>query len=172
MTARLPRTQLGDVLKLRSEFITIDDLREYKRVRIRLHQQGVELRDIVGGLELRTKRQQVCRAGEVIFAEIDAKVGGYGVIPVDLDGAIVSSHYFLYEVNQDFLNPEFLALALRNPGFQDQVVARGSTNYAAVRPQQIAEWTIPLPELAEQRRIVTLLAPVLSGADALEVRMT
>ena len=159
-------------MELRSEFITIEDFTAYKRVRIRLHQQGVELRDKVQGVELRTKRQQLCRAGDVIVAEIDAKVGGYGVIPDELDGAIVSSHYFLFEVNQDVMDPAFLKWALRNPGFQDQIVARGSTNYAAVRPQQIAEWTIPLPDLEWQRRIVAELVPMLRIAEAVVGRMS
>ena len=153
----LPLERLGEVVAQRREPIQIDDFREYKRVKVRLHQQGVELRDVIVGGDLRTKTQQVCRAGDLIFAEIDAKVGGYGVIPDDLDGAIVSSHYFLFTIDEDRVERRFLELALKNPGFQDQIIARGSTNYAAIRAEQVLELRVPLPDRIQQRRVVAFL---------------
>jgi type I restriction enzyme S subunit len=68
--------QLGEAIRLRKEFVTIDDAIEYKRCRVQLHAKGVVLRDIVSGADIKTKEQQVCRAGEFLVAEIDAKVGG------------------------------------------------------------------------------------------------
>ncbi len=38
--------------------------------------------------------------------------------------------------------------------FREQVAAKGTTNYAAIRPHQVLDYKIPLPLLAEQRRIV------------------
>ncbi len=85
----------GEVVKHRKEFIEIDDMSEYKRCRVQLHTKGIVLRDTIQGAVIKTKKQQVCRAGEFLVAEIDAKVGGFGIVPEDLEGAIVSSHYFL-----------------------------------------------------------------------------
>ena len=83
-----PLVKLGELIAHRKEFITIDDLKSYKRCRVRLHARGIVLRDIIFGSEIRTKRQQECRSGEFLVAEIDAKVGGYGIVPPDLEGAI------------------------------------------------------------------------------------
>jgi type I restriction enzyme, S subunit len=145
---------LGKVLQQRKEFITIDDLESYKRPRVQLHAQGVVLRDIVQGAEIKTKEQQVCRAGDFLVAEIDAKVGGYGLVSAELEGAIVSSHYFLFEVDEAKLDRRFLAWYVRTPAFADQITAKGSTNYAAIRPADVLRYSIPLPSLDEQRRIV------------------
>lgn len=93
----------------------------------------------------------------MLVAEIDAKLGGFGIVPDDLEGAIVSSHYFLFEINELKLNRKFLSFYLQTPGFQDQVTARGSTNYAAIRPRHVLDYTIPLPPLEEQNRIVAKL---------------
>lgn len=153
----VPLERLGNLVAQRKEPIQISDFREYKRVKVRLHQQGVELRDVIVGGDLRTKTQQVCRAGDLIFAEIDAKVGGYGVIPDDLDGAIVSSHYFLFTIDEGRVDRRFLELSLKNPEFQDQIIARGSTNYAAIRAEQVLELRVPLPDRIEQRRVVEFL---------------
>ncbi len=149
-----PAVPLGEVLKHRKEFIYIDDSQEYKRCRIQLHAKGIVLRDIIEGARIKTKEQQVCRSGEFLVAEIDAKVGGFGLVPEDLDRAIVSSHYFLFEIDQVKLDKGFLDYYIRTPTFRDQVSARGTTNYAAIRPRQVLEYLIPLPPLPEQRRIV------------------
>lgn len=155
MSHSWPIVPLGEVLRHRKEFIQIDDLQSYKRCRVQLHAQGIVLRDLVPGVEIKTKKQQVCRPGDFLVAEIDAKVGGFGLVPADLDGAIVSSHYFLYEFDERRIDRSFLGYFIRTPGFRDQVSAQGSTNYAAIRPQDVLAYTIPLPPLNEQRRLVT-----------------
>ena|ERR1035441_3335363 len=74
-----PTVRLGEVLRHRKEFVTIDDLTTYRRPRVQLHVQGIVQRDEVPGALIKTKTQQVCRTGEFLVAEIDAKVGGFGI---------------------------------------------------------------------------------------------
>lgn len=149
-----PAVRLGEVAQQRKEFITLDDMKEYVRCRVQLHAQGIVERDRLPGAMIKTKQQQVCRSGEFLVAEIDAKHGGYGIVPNELDGAIVSSHYFLFEIDETRLDRQFLAYFARTPAFLEQVNAQGTTNYAAIRPQQVLTYEIPLPPLAEQKRIV------------------
>jgi type I restriction enzyme, S subunit len=149
-----PSVRLGDVLDHRKEFIAIDDLTIYHRPRVQLHAQGIVLRDAVLGARIKTKKQQVARAGEFLVAEIDAKVGGFGIVPEDLDGSIVSSHYFLYAHRADRLDNRYLGWFVETRAFRQQVAAQGSTNYAAIRPDDVLGYKIPLPPLDEQRRIV------------------
>jgi len=152
-----PSVRLGEVLAHRKEFIRIDDTADYLRCRVQLHAKGIVLRDRVEGALIKTKDQQVCRAGEFLVAEIDAKVGGFGVVPPELAGSLVSSHYFLFVVDSDRLDQRFLDYYSKTPAFRDQVRAQGSTNYAAIRPSHVLGYTIPLPPLPEQRRIVAKL---------------
>jgi type I restriction enzyme S subunit len=146
---------LGEVVRHRKEFITIDDLQAYKRPRVQLHAQGIVLRDEVPGALIKTKRQQVCRTNELLVAEIDAKVGGFGLVPESLAGSIVSSHYFLFSADERHLDPRFLGYFIRTATFRDQVEAQGSTNYAAIRPGDVLGYHVPLPPLSEQRRVVS-----------------
>lgn len=154
MSKSFPRVPLARCVRYRKEFVQISDLENYKRCRVQLHAKGIVLRDIVAGSEIKTKEQQVCRAGEFLVAEIDAKVGGFGIVPADLDGAIVSSHYFLFQVDGMTVDPRFLEFFVRTPAFREQVSAQGSTNYAAIRPKDVLGYEVPLPPLFEQRRIV------------------
>ena len=152
-----PTVPLAQVLQHRKEFITIDDTQRYKRCRVQLHAQGVLLRDVVSGADIKTKKQQVCCAGNFLVAEIDAKVGGFGLVPDVLDGAIVSSHYFLFEIDETQLNKRYLDHYCRTERFRNQVEAQGTTNYAAIRPADVLTYTIPLPPLAEQQSLVARL---------------
>jgi type I restriction enzyme S subunit len=156
---------LGEVVSWRNEFLLIDDTQTYRRPRVQLHAQGIVLRDEVPGALIKTKRQQVCHTNDLLVAEIDAKMGGYGIVPNSLDGAIVSSHYFLFEIDHRRLLPRFLDFFIRTPMFADQIRARGSTNYSAIRASHVLGYTMPLPPLDVQRRIVARL-------DAVEARLT
>ncbi len=166
------RVPLGELLTHRKEFIEINDLETYKRCRVQLHAQGIVVRDQVSGAEIKTKQQQVCRTGEFLVAEIDAKLGGYGIVPNDLEGAIVSSHYFLFSINEEKLDRRFLGYFIRTPAFFEQVAAQGSTNYAAIRPGHVLQYTIPLPPLTEQRRLVERIDSLAGKIDAAQTGTT
>ncbi len=152
--------KLSDVISHQKKFIVIDDNTEYKRCRVQLHRQGIIIRDIIKGSEINTKKQQVCKAGQLLVAEIDAKVGGYGIVPPELDGAIVSSHYYLYDVNQDKLSLSYLKYYLKTDDFFNQIKPQGSTNYAAIRPRDVLNISIHLPSLEVQNNIANKLQVV------------
>jgi type I restriction enzyme S subunit len=146
--------RFGGFLTQRKESFTIDDFAKYKRARVQLHGKGIILRDEVQGSEIKTKKQQAACKGELLVAEIDAKVGGFGIVPPELDGGIVSSHYFLFEIDEGKCLHAWLDWFVRSGMLEEQVTAQGSTNYAAIRPSHVLEYEIPLPPLTEQQRIV------------------
>lgn len=166
LDADWPVVRLRAVARHRSEWVSVEDNREYLRVTARTRNQGIELRDRVSGDRIRTKRQQYVRAGDLLVAEIDAKVGGFGLVPPDLDGAIVSSHYFLFEIDNSKLLTSWLDQFVKAGKLQLQVDAVGSTNYASIRPQDVLAFQIPLPNIAEQR----LASQILDVVDELAAR--
>lgn len=156
MISRYPLAKLSQFLKLRKEFFIIKDSEEYQLVTVQLHARGIRERSRLLGSEIKTKKQQLIKAGDLLVAEIDAKVGGYGIVPPYLNGAIVSGHYFLYEIDQCQIDPEFLGYYLQT-GYPEQDLqqfVKGSVNYAAIRSQHFFELEIPLPSLEDQQRIV------------------
>ena len=170
-----PSTQFSTFLVHRKEFVRIDDTQLYRRARVQLHWRGIVLRDEVEGALVKTKDQQIAREGELLVAEIDAKVGGVGIVPAGLDGAIVSSHYFLFEIDESKCARSWLDWFIRSGGLGDQFSARGSTNYAAIRPHHVLNCEIPLPPLDEQLRIVARiekLAEKASEANSLRLNST
>ena len=175
MASRFELTPMRAFLKHRKEFFVIDDSEQYKRVTVRLHAGGIVLRDEIHGSQLRTKKQQATKAGDLLVAEIDAKVGGVGIVPPELAGAIVSSHYFLYEIDETICHPKYLEYYIRSGAVEKQFqeFVRGSTNYASIRAYHTLELQIPLLPLDEQHRIVAHieeLAALIEEAQGLRVQ--
>jgi len=171
------RQPVGNFISRRKELITISDDKLYKRVTVKLHAKGIVPRDAVYGREIKTKTQYPIEADELLVAEIDAKVGGYGIVPKSLAGAIVSSHYYLYQVDTTRLNLRYLEFWLRKQNVLEQVrgFIKGALNYAAIRPQHFPQVKIPVPpNIEEQERIAQLLTKAhslksLNGQLALEI---
>lgn len=152
--SKYPLVKLNQVITQRKGFITIDDSKIYKRCRVQVHAKGVVLRDEVIGKEIKTKKQQLCKTNDFLVAEIDAKVGGFGIVPEELENAIVSGHYFLFEIDTNKLLTEFLGIVVKQTHFSKQVKSTGSTNYAAIRPAHVLGYQIPLPSIEEQKELV------------------
>jgi type I restriction enzyme S subunit len=106
-----------------------------------------------------------------LVAEIDAKMGGFGLVPTELDGAVVSSHYFLFELDESCLDARYLDHYCRTERFRTQVEAQGSTNYAAIRPADVLAYTIPLPPLPEQQALVARLDALAEKTRQLEAHL-
>lgn len=156
VSSRYPLVSMSNFLSLRKGFFQIEDSEEYRLVTVQLHARGIRERSRLLGSKIKTKRQQKVKANDLLVAEIDAKVGGYGIVPPDLDGSIVSSHYYLYEIDNCQVDSTYLEYYLKS-GIPEQDVGqfvKGSVNYAAIRPYHYPQLTIPLPPLDEQKRIV------------------
>lgn len=156
----LPRdwsiARLADHITQRKGWIVLEDDKQYQRCTVKLHNLGIQVRDIVYGRDIATKKQQVTHENDLLVAEIDAKVGGFGIIKSDTAASIVSSHYFLFEIGKE-IDINFLDQCITNGMLEKQVDATGSTNYAAIRPKDVLTYVLPLPSLLEQQRLASIL---------------
>lgn len=157
-------SSLEEVVTLERRWITVDDEAEYRLLTVKLHGRGIQPREVKLGREIKTKKQQVVRANDLVVAEIDAKVGGYGLVPQELDGAIVSGHYFVYSVDETRADLQFIDWYLRSglPEIDIQPYVKGSTNYASVRAAHFPLLKLRLPPLQAQQEFARAVA-TLSG---------
>ncbi len=150
MDNRFPLVPLSKVLKRVKEPVVIEDGTFYKRITVRLYGQGVLKRDELSGEEIGTKRQFLAHAGQLIISRIDARNGAFGIVPPELEGAIVTNDFWLFEV-QDAL-PEYLMLVLSSELFQRywQTQSSGTTNRQRVDEDSFLSSLIVLPDIQEQ----------------------
>ena len=145
----------SDIMRENKDSITINDDEQYKRITVKLHGQGVYLRDVIFGGDIKTKNQKLTVKDQFIVAEIDAKVGAFGVIPEELKNAIVSSHYFLFDLDKEKVLPEYFDYLIRFGKYEEliQPYVKGTTNYAAIRPHHVLNLHLPLPSMEVQAKI-------------------
>lgn len=156
MTNGWQTVQLGDVLQRVKAELTIDDSVSYKQVTVRLWNKGVVLRGEQDGINIKTKRQFYVKAGQLLMSRIDVRNGAIGLVPKDLDGAIVSNDFWVYDFNKSKLYPKFLAQYVTTPGFIEDANRTSSGTTKRIRADENAflNIAIPLPPLDKQRRIV------------------
>ena len=156
MSATWPKVRLGEGLTHYQKYIEAPEARMYPKLSVRLYGRGVVLDAPANGAALKMKRHQLAKAGQVILSEIWGKKGAIGFVPPEGKGALCTSHFFLFDVRTDKLDPQWLQAIFDANYLQEQLdaEAKGTTGYAAVRPKILLACEIPIPPLAEQRRIV------------------
>jgi len=147
---------LEEVLKQNQEYIDNPEPKLYPKLSVKLYGKGVVLDTPADGASLKMKRHQIARSGQVILSEIWGKKGAIGFVPPEGDGALCTSHFFLFDALSDRLEPAYLQAIFTANYLQDQLdsEAKGTTGYAAVRPKNLLTAQIPLPPREEQRRIL------------------
>ena len=145
--------KLRDLMSKNMEYIRIEDTIEYKRVRVRLYDNGVELRDKVKGEEIGTKRQIRVSKGQFIVAKIGASSGGIGIVPDLLDKAIVTPDFLTYNIDAR-IRPDYLGLLLSTHVFRDYLeeLNMGSV-IKRLNEDLFLNIEIPLPSLEEQEAL-------------------
>lgn len=155
MKAAWPTVKLGDVLHRSTETVTPEPDQEYSEITVRLWGNGVVQRGRVMGASINGRRF-IARRGQFIASRIDARNGAMGLVPVSLDGALVTNDFPLFAVSSDRMCPEYLGWLSKTQGFVE-LCARGSegtTNRVRLKEDKFLGLDIPLPPIVEQRRIV------------------
>jgi type I restriction enzyme S subunit len=132
---------------------------EYDEVTIRLWGKGVISRGKVRGADVTTPRR-VVRANQLILSKIDARNGAIGLVPQELDGAIVSNDFPSFEfADSRQLDPAFMGWMVRSRHFVDlcKAASEGTTNRVRIKEDRFLAQQIVLPPLAEQQAIVSRL---------------
>lgn len=153
---KYPLARIGSFLKRSRNVIDIEDEVEYKQVTVRTNNGGVCLRDKKRGKDIGTKKQNRVSKGQYIVSKIDARNGAFGIIPNELDGAIVTNDFPVFDVDNTIINTEFLLLVTTTKPFVAfaQSCSSGTTNRRRIDIDKFLEQEIPLPSLEEQNRLV------------------
>ncbi len=153
---KYPLVRIGEFLTRNKTTVVIEDEQIYQRITVRIRNGGVVLRDKTKGSNIGTKRQYIVSSGQFILSKIDARNGAMGIIPKELDGAIVTQDFLAYDIDKSKINPQYLVLVSTTKQFIDfcQSCSSGTTNRQRVDETKFLNIHIPLPALKEQNRLV------------------
>ena len=156
MSKPWPMVRLGEVMRRSEEAIELQPDAEYRQITVKLWGKGVVLRGLLTGSQIAAPRQMVARRGQFILSRIDARNGALGIVPPELDQAIVTNDFPLFNVVENRLLPTYLGWMCRTASFIEECkrASEGTTNRVRLQEDKFLAREIPLPPLAEQRRVV------------------
>jgi type I restriction enzyme S subunit len=151
-----PKVGLGELLHRSEEAIELQPDTKYRQITLKLWGKGAVLRGVLTGAEIAAPRQMVARRNQFILSRIDARNGALGVVPTELDGAVVSNDFPVFNVVADRMLPAYLSWICKTSPFVEecQRASEGTTNRVRLQENRFLAGRIPLPPLAEQRRVV------------------
>lgn len=160
--------KLSKVMKRVKDAIIIEDTKKYKRITVKLYGNGVIERDKAYGKDIGTKRQFKAKAGQLIISRIDARNGAFGIVPDELDGAIVTNDFWIFDVFGADI--KFLILVLSSPRFQVywQGKSNGTTNRQRVDEKDFMSCKIPVIDIKKQNELVKKYEDRILQAEACE----
>lgn len=151
-----PMIKLRELLTEYKKKVELKDDELYKRVTIKIHNNGVVLRDVAYGRDIKTRGQYYIKSGQFIYSQIDARNGAFGIVPDELDGAIITNSFRAFDFDAKRINPKYLNLLLSTDYFLKiwQDLSVGTTNRRSVKVDKFLEVKIPVPPIEEQNRLV------------------
>ena len=157
--SRWPRVALRQILDPVGDRISLDPDTTYSQVTARLWGKGLALRGSLKGAEIAASQQTRVRAGQFLISKIDARHGAFGIVPPELDGAVVSNDFPVFAVNQGKALPDYVSWVSRTDWFVAlcRHASEGSTNRVRLKEARLLAQEVPLPPLEDQRRIVERL---------------
>ena len=92
------------------------------------------------------------RKGDLLTSKINIHQGAVAICPKDL---VCSTHYHLYQINEDKINPAYLVLVLRSALFLRKIIKlKASSIKNEIGPKLFLDFKIYVPSMAKQKRIV------------------
>lgn len=148
--------KIKDFLKRIKNTVEIKDGVSYKRVTVSGNHKGVSLRDEVEGSKIGTKKQFKISGGDFILSKIDARNGAFGIIPEDLDGAIITGNFWTYKVDKELVNTEWFFYFTHSFNFIQICVesSTGTTHRKYLDENVFLNHDIVLPSKTEQLEMV------------------
>ena len=167
-TKKFPFARIGDVITRSTLLIHVEDDVLYKQVTVKTNGGGAVLRNknLELGKNIGTKTQYLAREGQFVMSKIDARNGAFGIITNEIDSAIVTSDFPLFDVNTKLVHPFYLYLLSTTKPFIQyaQSCSRGTTNRQRIDVDSFLSQKIPLPSLEEQNKIIVAYRTTIAQA--------
>jgi type I restriction enzyme S subunit len=152
--------RFGEILKEVARPIELEDEKVYQLVVAKRSRGGIEPRECLPGRRILTKTQFEIRAGDFLISNRQIVHGACGVVPIGLDGSVVSNEYTVLHPSEH-LDLNFLNHYTHTTYFQ-QTCFHSSVGVDVEKMIfRINEWfkhPVALPPLPEQKKIAEILS--------------
>ena len=152
--------KIGQWLKLAERPIVLQDEEEYQLVTIRRGFGGVDSRGSFLGKNVLVKNYFIVKTGDFIISKRQIAHGACGIVPPELDGAVVSNEYNVF-LPQDGTNIQMFNLMMQLPHYKRLFYLMSDGVHIEKLLFKTQDWmkrTLAMPLLKEQKKIAEILA--------------
>lgn len=152
--------KIGQWLKLAERPIVLQDEEEYQLVTIRRGFGGVDSRGSFLGKNVLVKNYFIVKTGDFIISKRQIAHGACGIVPPEIDGAVVSNEYNVF-LPQDGTNIQMFNLVMQLPHYKRLFYLMSDGVHIEKLLFKTQDWmkrTLAMPLLKEQKKIAEILA--------------
>ena len=149
--------KFGDFVTEIKRPIQVLDNQTYELVTVKRRNEGVVPRGSMQGKDILVKNYSEVRTGDYLISKRQVVHGATGVIPPNLDRAIVSNEY-LIAVSNGLISTEFLALMSKLPAMYKLFFISSFGVDIEKMVFDVEDWkkrSIAIPEIGEQKKITS-----------------
>jgi len=152
--------KIGQWLKLAERTIVLQDEEEYQLVTVRRGFGGVDSRGSFLGKNVLVKNYFIVKTGDFIISKRQIAHGACGIVPPELDGAVVSNEYNVF-LPQDGTNIQMFNLMMQLPHYKRLFYLMSDGVHIEKLLFKTQDWmkrTLAMPLLKEQKKIAEILS--------------
>ena len=153
-----PEVTMDSVLVQHTKTEKITDTLNEKYVTVALHGKGVRERNIET-YDPKPFSGYRIKAGQFIYSRIDARNGALGIVPSELDNAVVSKDFPVFSILEDKVLPEVLLFSVLDENFIQQIQknSMGTTNRQRIKEEVFLKYTIVLAPIDKQKEFIKFI---------------
>lgn len=147
--------KIGEILSEVRRSIYLEDSEKYQLVTVKRRNEGVVSRGYLFGKDILVKNYSQLKTDDYLISKRQIIHGANGIVPSELDNAIVSNEYLVVVSNND-VSTEFLTLVSRTPSMYRKFLLSSYGVDIEKMVFNVEDWKsreITLPSLPEQTAI-------------------
>lgn len=143
--------RVSDFLHQVKHPVSINPESEYSLVTVKLHHKGVVLREKKKGSLIGSRMYRISE-GQFILSGIDARNGAFGIVPKELDGAIVTNDFWVLDIDEKIIKLGYFYWLTNTPLFLDACIkaSRGETQRIRLQKNLFFNHEIQIPSIEHQ----------------------
>lgn len=146
---------LGKLLHFERPIVSVDPMKTYQEMTLRLFGQGLVPRRTVLGSELTSGEVQRLSEGLFVTSIHQFRNGAVAVVPKEFDGSILSKNFLLFRPSIDTVLPAYLAHYLSSSRVVRFLQNNSTGSATPIFPKHLMmRLEVPVPPLDDQIRLV------------------
>ena len=166
------KVKVGDFLTQRKERIVIDSNIEYSLVTIS-NKGVIKLREKKKGAVISAKTGYIAKTGDFIYSRLSVHTGAFGIVPIELNNALITNEMPCFEINKSKIFPTILIKMIGLPNFIWQLnqLTQG-VGRVRIKESMMLSLSLMLPSIKEQKIIVKKLKDIETEESDLKQEIT